>query len=98
MEKSQLIKIVSKVYEPAIDPEKAWSSYTNFILLFFEGDPETIDYLLTICELGQKERLLLRHKIAEQGYELTPNELNQYILLIMIALTEYINIREFDAN
>ena len=37
-----------------------------------------------------KERLVLRNSIAERGYELTPNELNQYIFLLMLAIYEHI--------
>ena len=89
MEKATLLQVLGSVYEPAINGESAWAAYNNFIDLFLDEDPPTMNYLCTICELSQKERLLLRHSIAEQGFELTPNELNQYILLILVALAEY---------
>lgn len=37
-----------------------------------------------------KQRLVLRNSIAERGYELTPNELDQYIFLLTLAIYEYI--------
>ena len=93
MQKTTLIQVLSSVYEPTIDEESAWAAYNNFIGLFLDEDPPTVEYLCTICELTQQERLLLRHKIAEEGFELTPNELNQYILLILVALAEYIEVK-----
>jgi hypothetical protein len=93
MQKTTLIQVLSSVYEPTIDSEAAWAAYNNFIDLFLDEDPPTVEYLCTICELTQRERLLLRHKIAEEGFELTPNELNQYILLILVALAEYIEVK-----
>jgi hypothetical protein len=32
--------------------------------------------------------LLLRNRIAEKGFELTPNELDQYLLMLALALSE----------
>jgi len=82
------------LYDPSLSTETAWEAYSNFVELFLDGDPATINYLCTICELGSKQRLLLRHKIAEYGFELTPNELNQYVLLILMALTEYMELKD----
>lgn len=93
MQKTTLIHVLSSVYEPTIDEEAAWAAYNNFIDLFLDEDPSTVDYLCTLCELTQRERLLLRCQIAEKGFELTPNELNQYILLILVALAEYIEVK-----
>jgi hypothetical protein len=93
MHKTKLLHVLGSVYEPTIDDEAAWTAYNNFVDLFLDEDPPTMDYLCTICELTQQERLLLRYKIAEQGFELTPSELNQYILLILVALTEYIEVK-----
>ena len=90
MEKTTLLHVLGSIYEPVIDKEVAWFAYNNFLELFIDGDRDTINYLITICELSQQQRLLLRFKMAEHGFELTPNELNQYILLILVALTEFI--------
>jgi|TARA_Y100000593_G_C4266728_1_gene315171 hypothetical protein len=93
MEKHKLTNVLSSLYEPSLSTETAWEAYNNFVELFLEGDAATTNYLCTICELSSKQRLLLRHKIAEQGFELTPNELNQYVLLILMALTEYMELK-----
>jgi hypothetical protein len=94
MEKKRIGRILRSLYEPALEEDTAWDSYSNFIDLFLDGDPETTHYLMTICELDKGQRLHLRHKIAEKGFELTPCELNQYILLIMLALSDYIELTE----
>ena len=94
MEKITLLQILGGVYKRTINEESAWAAYNNFIDLFLDGDPATTNYLCTICELSRRERLLLRQKMAEHGFELTPHELNQYILLILVALTEYIEVKD----
>ena len=94
MEKSELTKILSSLYDSSLDTDSAWVSYNNFIALFLEGDRQTTEYLINLIELSKPQRLVLRERIAERGFELTPNQLNQYILLIVMALSEYIEFTE----
>ena len=91
MKKKEIDFLLSAIYEEPIEISSAWRSYSSFVSLFDEDDQEIVDYLLNIVELNRKQRLDFRNKIAERGYELTPNQLNQYILLIMIALREYVD-------
>jgi hypothetical protein len=94
MEKTQLTKILSSLYDSSLDTDSAWTSYNSFIALFLEGDRETTEYLIGLIDLSKSQRLMLRESIAEKGFELTPNQLNQYILLIIMALSEYIEFTE----
>ena len=92
MEKNELFRILCCTFDTPLDGDKAWDCYINFVGLFLEGDDATINYLLTICELTRSQRLLLRSRIAELGFELTPSELNQYVFLILVALSEYMEV------
>lgn len=94
MEKDALLGTLSSIYSPPLDGDRAWDCYTNFMILFLEDDSDTVNYLYTICELTHKQRLLLRNKISEHGFELTPNELNQYIFLILLAMSEYLKVKD----
>ena len=86
MDSKQLYKILSNTYETAMTEERGWEVYSNFINLFKLGEVDTTEYLLDLITLNKNERLLYRHSLAEQGFELTPNEVNQYCLLLVVAM------------
>ena len=91
MEKEKLISILNSVYEPVIEEDHVWDCYCSFLDLFFEDDPLTTNYLVSLVELTRTQRLLYRNRLAELGFELTPTELNQYIFLLLVALGEYMD-------
>lgn len=87
MDKQLLFDLLDNAYEDAIDIEKAWSLYNNFDELCSSGDATTILYVYKICMMDKKGRLIWRTKLAELGFELTPNEVDQYLLILTIVLT-----------
>jgi hypothetical protein len=89
MEKSHVLKILKSVFNDPVGDDSAWSAYENFVDLFMQEHEETTDYLCRVVELNRVQRLTFRTKFAERGYELTPNQLNQYIFLLMLALNTY---------
>ena len=90
MNKEELYKTLSSIYNNPISELSAWEVFNNFLELFMSEDYHTVDYLCRVIELSVLERLSFRNELAELGFELTPNELNQYILLMIIALNEYV--------
>tara|TARA_R100001163_G_C4916790_1_gene98717 strand:- start:281 stop:553 length:273 start_codon:yes stop_codon:yes gene_type:complete len=90
MDKELLHDMLSSAYEDTIDINKAWSLYENFDELCINGDFTTILYLYKICMMNKKEKLKWRTRIAELGFELTPNEVDQYLLILTIVLTSVI--------
>jgi len=90
MDKELLHDMLSSAYEDTIDINKAWSLYENFDELCINGDFTTILYLYKICMMNKKEKLKWRMRIAELGFELTPNEVDQYLLILTIVLTSVI--------
>jgi len=91
MEKKELIKTLNSVYETTMEGDHIWDCYCAFLELFFEDDPITTNYLVSLVELTRTQRLKYRNRLAELGFELTPTELNQYIFLLLIALSEYMD-------
>lgn len=91
MEKKQIIKTLNSVYEPTMESEHIWDCYCSFLELFVEDDPITTNYLVSLVELTRTQRLQYRNRLAELGFELTPTELNQYIFLLLMALSEYMD-------
>ena len=90
MDKKLLFDLLDNAYEEAIDIDKAWSLYNNFDELCINGDLTTIIYVYKICMMGKRDRLLWRTRLAELGFELTPNEVDQYLLILTIVLTSAI--------
>ena len=90
MKHEDLLTLLVILYENTIDFDKAWRTYNNFLAIFKDEDEDTIDYLLNIVNMNYRQKLLLRNRIAERGYELTPNELDQYIFILLMALYKYV--------
>ena len=89
MEKKYITSVLSSIYDEPLDEDSAWRSYSNFVELFMQECEETTDYLCSVLQFNKHERLKFRTKLAEKGYELTPVQLNQHIILIMLALSTY---------
>ena len=90
MDKELLYDLLSTSYEDTIDIEKAWSLDQNFDELCIDGDFTTIVYLYKICMMDKGARLRWRTRLAELGFELTPNEVDQYLLILTVVLTSVI--------
>ena len=90
MKHEELLTLLVILYDNTIDFDKAWRTYNNFLAIFKDEDEATIDYLLNIVNMNYRQKLLLRNRIAERGYELTPNELDQYIFILLMALYKYV--------
>tara|TARA_R110000823_G_scaffold174884_2_gene307485 strand:- start:353 stop:631 length:279 start_codon:yes stop_codon:yes gene_type:complete len=90
MKHEDLLTLLVILYDNTIDFDKAWRTYNNFLAIFKDEDEATIDYLLNIVNMNYRQKLLLRNRIAERGYELTPNELDQYIFILLMALYKYV--------
>lgn len=90
MNKQQLALVLQAFFDDSISETSAWLAYCNFKNLLNDGDRNTIQYFLTVVEMDRKSRLKLRNTMSERGNELTPNQLDQYIFLLLLALNEYI--------
>jgi len=92
MNRQELLRLLKSIYDWPIPDDTAWSVYNNFLEIFMTEDAATLDYLYQLVESDKYERLLYRNRLAEMGHELRPDELNQYIFLIVIAMSEYIEL------
>jgi len=90
MEQEKLLTLLVIFYDNTIDLDRAWRAYNNFLSIFKDEDEATIDYMLNIVNMNHKQRLHLRNRMAERGYELTPNELDQYIFILLMAIYKYV--------
>ena len=53
---------------------------------------DDIDYLFYICSMDKEQRQKYRAYLASKGFELRPDELNQFVLIIMIAMTDVVGV------
>ncbi len=92
MDKEKLIKTINSIYEWPITEEKILEVYDNFKNIIKCGDIETIEFMENVIKFDKKRRMEYRNYLASIGFELRPNELDQYILLMIIAMLDTVKI------
>ena len=86
MKRREIFNLLEMFYNDTIESDSAWTTYQNFYDMYSNGDRPTIEYMYCVVSMGKGERLRLRSRIAERGFELTPNQLDQYIFLLFLAI------------
>ena len=90
--KEDLVRTMQSIYEWPLEEDVIWDVYSNFLELALTKDEYVLEYLNKVVDFSSSERIEYRNKLAEQGFELRPDELSQYTVLIMIALKESIEV------
>jgi hypothetical protein len=88
MKRKTFLSILYKHSKNTIEPEKAWGVYLNLYKLFKDNDKDTIIYLEEIGSMSKREKLKWRNRLASEGLELTPDQVDDYILILSLAITE----------
>ena len=86
MKQKQFNKILYRHGKSDLDIEKAWKIYLKCLELFKNENRNTIKYLEDMGLMKEKEKLRWRNKLAESGIELTPDEIDDYILILSLAM------------
>jgi hypothetical protein len=92
MNKEKLTNTINSIYDWPLDPDTAWEIYNNIKDLASDDCVATIDYLRLVVAFDKSQRRAYRNHLASKGFELRPDELNQYILIVMIVLTETVKV------
>jgi hypothetical protein len=90
--KEDLVRTIESIYEWPLEEAVIWDVYSNFLELALTKDEYVLDFLNTVVDFTSLERREYRNKLASMGFELRPDELSQYSVLIMIALKESIGV------
>ena len=69
-----------------IDVIEAWETYNETMMTISTGGDMDIEVLHMLPTLDYEQRLLWRTRLAEQGYEMTPTQVDQYISIVELAL------------
>lgn len=71
-----------------LELEKSWMVYLNLVKLFKYSDKDTVSYLEEIGSMTKQQKLKWRNSLASEGMELTPDQVDDYILILSLAITE----------
>ena len=88
--KEDLELMLSVSFDEPIDIEIAYKTYENYNALINSADDETLDYLWRLVKCDNKGMLRIRMSFAEKGFELTPNQCEQYIFVLATSLVDSI--------
>ena len=88
----EIYKTVKSIYDWPLDKEQSWLVYSNFKEILSAGDIGTVDFFIELTRFDKTQRRKYRSHLASLGFELRPDELNQYILLIMLAIMEVVEV------
>jgi hypothetical protein len=86
--KEDLCAMLEFFSDDPLDIDQAWATFQKFEEYIADGDIETIKYFTTLMMFKEKDILGLRTRMAEQGFELTPSQLSQYIFILSACLLD----------
>ena len=70
----------------AVDMDDAYDCYLDLVKQIDENDT-TIEYMARMVTMSQKERLRWRMCLAEEGIEMTPSQVDEYVVILEMALS-----------
>ena len=88
--KDDLEFMLAMIFENPLNIDVAYQAYVNYIDLIDHADNLTIDYLWRLVKSDYDGILKTRMSFAEKGFELTPNQCEQYIFVLATSLVDSI--------
>ena len=68
------------------DLSEAWQTYQEAVDTFNHGSKINIEVMEALPQLDKRRRLRWRENMAEQGIEMTPIQVDQYISILELAM------------
>jgi|TARA_B100000519_G_scaffold42240_1_gene32638 5,10-methylenetetrahydrofolate reductase len=75
-------------WEPSSDMDDAYDTYKDLVEQIAEGSDFVITQMFRMSEMNTQERLKWRMCLAEEGIEMTPTQVDEYIILLELALSQ----------
>lgn len=88
MDKKIFIETMQDLWGKDFNFSEAWDVYNELSTNGDKTECHTMELLEVLPNMDKNERLLWRTQLAEQGYELTPIQVDQYISIIELAMNE----------
>jgi|TARA_B100000085_G_scaffold16821_1_gene14537 hypothetical protein len=88
MKQKTFTQLLYRHSKNTLEIENAWMVYLNLTKLFRDSDKDTVSYLEEIGSMTKEQKLKWRNSLASEGIELTPDQVDDYILILSLAITE----------
>lgn len=88
MKQKQFNKVFYTWSKSDLEEDKAWETYLKYNKILKNKDDNMIEYLERLASFSKKEKLEWRNVLAEKGVELTPNQVNDYIFILSLAIMD----------
>ena len=75
-------------WEPSSDMDDAYDTYKDLVEQIADGSDFVITQMFRMSEMNTRERLKWRMCLAEEGIEMTPTQVDEYIILLELALSQ----------
>ena len=75
-------------WEPSSDMDDAYDTYKDLVEQIAEGSDFVITQMFRMSEMNTRERVKWRMCLAEEGIEMTPTQVDEYIILLELALSQ----------
>ena len=75
-------------WEPSSDMDDAYDTYKDLVEQIAEGSDFVITQMFRMSEMNTQERLKWRMCLAENGIEMTPIQVDEYVVLLELALSQ----------
>jgi hypothetical protein len=86
MDKEIFLDTMRDLWGDEIDLQEAWETYNDIMITREMGNNTDIRIMESLTIKTEQERLYWREKMAEQGIEMTPIQVDQYISIIEYAM------------
>ena len=86
MDKEIFLDTMRDLWGDEIDLQEAWETYNDIMITKEMGNNTDIRIMESLTIKTAQERLYWREKMAEQGIEMTPMQVDQYISIIEYAM------------
>ena len=86
MDKEIFLDTMRDLWGDEIDLQEAWETYNDIMITKEMGNNTDIRIMESLTIKTAQERLYWREKMAEQGIEMTPMQVDQYISIIQYAM------------
>lgn len=92
MNKLQFVSILSKlISDPDLtktDMDDAWDTYQDLVEQLSDEDDSAGEQMQRLTEMNSEERLIWRTCLAECGIELTPSQVDDYLKIVELAISD----------
>lgn len=85
--KREFFLYMSELYDESYDDTETYKAYKEIVNC---KNKSQLDELRDLPKMNNRQKLAYRHALATNGKELTPRQLDQYLTMIELALSDMV--------